>query len=83
MLSADHGICERLESRCTAALSFKKTLRIRRPASPRTQQLGHMGSHYYCSMKAYRVRTAMTGMLCLSRNQARSEWRKFSQCKLS
>ena len=65
----------------TAALSSKKTPSSRSPASPRTQQLGHMGSHFYCSMKAYMVKAAMTGMLCLSSSKPDLSG-KFSQCKL-
>ena len=40
-----------------------------------------MGSLFYCSMKAYMVRTAMTGMLCLSSSRQDLSG-EFSQCKL-
>ena len=40
-----------------------------------------MGSPFYCSMKAYMVRTAMTGMLCLSSSRQDLSG-EFSQCKL-
>ena len=40
-----------------------------------------MDSLFYCPMKAYMVRTAMTGMLCLSSSRLDLSG-KFSQCKL-
>ena len=47
----------------------------------RTQQLGHMGRSYYCSMKAYRARLLMQELELTVDTRVYNRMELFSPCK--